>query len=163
MVIVKKAAPGISLRALARFTERARRAAGLRGELNVLLASSRDVRALNRRFRGKDQPTDVLSFPPVPTAAHDLAGDIVICVEIAARNARRFGHDPFQEVKILVLHGALHLAGYDHETDSGRMARQEELLRRQLGLSDALLRRSRASLQAAGPRPSTGGRRRRTR
>ncbi len=163
MVIVKKAAPGISSRALARFTERARRAAGLRGELNVLLASGRDVRALNRRFRGKDKPTDVLSFPPVAAAAHDLAGDIVICVEIAARNARRYGHDPLQEFKILVLHGALHLAGYDHETDSGKMAREEESLRRQLGLTGALIRRSSASSQAVGCRPPTTGRRRRTR
>ncbi len=163
MVIVKKAAPGISSRALARFTERARRAAGLRGELNVVLASSRDMRALNRRFRGKDKPTDVLSFPPLPAAAHDLAGDIVIGTDIAARNARRFGHDPLQEVKILVLHGALHLAGYDHENDSGNMARQEESLRRQLGLSGALIRRSRASAQAVRRRPPASARRRRTR
>jgi probable rRNA maturation factor len=175
MVIIKKAVPGVSEQALARFTQRARQATGLRGKVNVVLTSSRDVRALNRRFRGHDQPTDVLSFPPLPVVAHELAGDIVICAEIAARNARLYQHPPALELKILILHGMLHLAGFDHEVDRGRMARQEERLRRKLGLSDGLIRRTEApkapplssmvhrklrTLSAIGQRPTTNDRRR---
>jgi probable rRNA maturation factor len=151
MVIIRKAAPGISERALAQFTRRARRAAGLRGQVNVVLASSRDLRALNRRFRGKDAPTDVLSFPPMAAVAEKFSGDIVICTEIALRNARLYQHQPAQELKILILHGMLHLAGMDHETDGGRMARKEEVLRRELGLSDGLIRRAAECGVGLGP------------
>jgi probable rRNA maturation factor len=142
MVIIKKAAPGISAPALARFAQRARKAAGLRGQVNVVLTSSRALRALNRRFRGKDKPTDVLSFPSVPVVADRFSGDIVISIEIASRNARLYQHAPAQELKILIVHGMLHLAGYDHESDGGAMARQEERLRRELGLSDGLIGRT---------------------
>ncbi len=155
MVIIRKAAPQISERALARFTERARRAAGLRGQVNVVLTSSRDLRALNRRFRGHDQPTDVLSFPPIPLVAAEFSGDIVISVEIALRHARLYQHAPAVELKILILHGMLHLAGLDHESDRGRMARTEERLRRQLGLSNGLIRR--AQQRGAGLRPEIAG------
>ena len=160
MVIIKKAAPGVSERALTRFIERARKAAGLRGQANLLLTSSRSVRVLNRRFRGMDKPTDVLSFPPVPAVAREFSGDIVISTDIAARNARLYQHAPAQEVKILILHGMLHLAGYDHESDRGQMARKEERLRRELGLSNGLIRRTKA---AADRRPPTVDRRRRIR
>lgn len=142
MVIVRKAAPGTSQVALQRFAQRAREAVGLRGEVNVLLTSSRDLRALNRRFRGKDAPTDVLSFPPIPVVPQKFSGDIVISADIAASNARLYGHDETQELKILILHGMLHLAGHDHETDRGQMARKEERLRRQLGLSNGLISRT---------------------
>jgi probable rRNA maturation factor len=174
MLIIRKAAPGIIQRALAQFTQRARKAAGLRGQVNVVLTSSRDLRALNRRFRGKDQPTDVLSFPPIPIVAEKFSGDIVISTEIALRNARFYRHPPAQELKILILHGILHLAGMDHESDRGRMARREESLRRQLGLSNGLIARSTATRpanhqppttprsrpSAIGHRPSTDSRRR---
>jgi len=142
MIIIRKAAPGISEQALARFAQRARKAAGLRGQVNVVLTSSRDIRALNRRFRGKDKPTDVLSFPPVPVVADTFSGDIVISTDIACRNARLYQHAPAQELKILIVHGMLHLAGYDHESDGGEMARKEERLRRQLGLSNGLIQRT---------------------
>ncbi len=142
MLIVKKAAPGCSSKALSRFAEQAREAVGLRGKVNVLLTSSRDLRALNRRFRGKDQPTDVLSFPAIDIVARHYAGDIVISSEIALRNARRYRHSCAQEVKVLIVHGMLHLAGYDHERDRGRMAREEERLRDQLGLGDGLIMRT---------------------
>jgi probable rRNA maturation factor len=142
MIIIRKAAPGISEPALARFALRARKAAGLRGQVNVVLTSSRDIRALNRRFRGKDEPTDVLSFPPVPVVADACAGDIVISTDIACRNARFYQHALAQELKILIVHGMLHLAGYDHESDRGGMARQEERLRRELGLSNGLIGRT---------------------
>lgn len=142
MIIIRKAAPGVSEQALARFAQRARKAAGLRGQVNVVLTSSRDMRALNRRFRGKDKPTDVLSFPPLPVVAEAFSGDIVISTDIACRNARLYQHAPAQELKILILHGMLHLAGYDHESDGGEMARREERLRRELGLSNGLIRRT---------------------
>ncbi len=158
MVIVKKAAPGISPRLLARFAERARKAAGISGEINVLLTSSRELRALNRRFRGKDRPTDVLSFPAIHAVTKAFAGDIVISTEIATRNARLYQHDASQEVKILILHGMLHLAGYDHESDSGQMARKEERLRRELGVSDGLIRRT-LQVYGSGLRPEHAGRR----
>jgi len=155
VVIIHKPVAGVSAQALARFAQRARRAAGLQGKVNLVLASSREVRALNRRFRGKDKATDVLSFPPVPALTRDFAGDIVISSDLASTNARRYHHAPAQEVKVLVLHGVLHLAGYDHERDAGRMARREERLRRELGLSDGLIRRASA---AAGSRASSRAR-----
>ncbi len=195
MVIIKTAVAGVSGQALARFTERARKAAGLRGRVNVLLASRGEVRGLNRRFRGEDKATDVLSFPPAqlpvskrrrsaghwplttghrpltghwPLSTDPFSGDIVISTSIAARNARAYGHATAQELKILILHGLLHLAGYDHEHDRGRMARREERLRRQLGLSDGLIRRIEAGARspssadvAIDRRPSTVDRRRR--
>lgn len=141
-MIIHKAVAGISREALARFVLRARHAAGLPGKVNVLLASSREVRSLNRRFRGQDKPTDVLSFPPLLPVARDFAGDIAISVDIASQNAGRYGHTPADEVKILILHGVLHLAGYDHETDGGKMARREEQLRTMLELPGGLIRRT---------------------
>lgn len=139
-----KPVEGASERALARFAQKAQRAAGVRGEVSVLVASSRAVRGLNRRFRGVDKPTDVLSFPPLPGLAGRFAGDIVICGEIAARNARCYRHSTAEELKVLILHGMLHLAGYDHEHDRGAMARKEERLRRTLGLRNGLIRRTAA-------------------
>ncbi len=142
MVVLRKKLPGVSEQALSRFLTRAERAVGLSGEVNVLVTSSREVRALNRRYRGKDQPTDVLSFPPVPTVAHDFAGDVAISAEIAAQNSRKLGHAAADEIKILMLHGMIHLAGYDHETDEGQMARKEDRLRRSLGLPGSLIARN---------------------
>ena len=90
----------------------------------MLVTGSSELRSLNRRFRDKDQPTDVLSFPPGPGFVNGLAGDIAISADIAKQNARRLGHSAAQEIKILALHGVLHLVGYDHENDQGAMARQ---------------------------------------
>lgn len=143
MIILKKKLAGASQTALARFLARAQRAAGLRGEVNVLVTSSGEIRDLNRRYRGKDQVTDVLSFPTAGEVRRGFAGDIAICAEVAGRSARQFGHTPADEVKVLLLHGVLHLAGYDHERDNGRMARTEEQLRAQLGLPVTLIRRNR--------------------
>jgi len=100
------------------------------------------MRRLNRRFRGENTATDVLSFPSADGAGS--AGDVAISAEIAARNARHLGHSAADELKILVLHGMLHLAGYDHETDKGEMARKEAHLRRALGLPTALTERASA-------------------
>lgn len=142
LVIFRKRVPGMSEVALAKFLTRACRAVGLRGTVNIAVTSSRELRALNNRFRGKDKPTDVLSFPPVLGFSHDFAGDVAISAEIAAQNARRLGHSPAEEVKILALHGVLHLAGYDHEHDRGRMARKERALRKGLGLPAGLIERN---------------------
>ena len=142
MIIVRKNVVGLSEIALARFVTRASRAARLHGAVNVLLTSNSELRALNSRFRGKNRPTDVLSFPPVFGLGNAFAGDVAISAEMAAHNARRLGHSPAEEVEILVLHGLLHLAGYDHERDHGEMARTEERLRRALHLPAGLIDRS---------------------
>lgn len=144
MVILRKSVAGLREAALERFIARVRRSASLRGTVNVLVTSSRELRGLNRRFRGQDKPTDVLSFPPMPGLVDGLAGDIAISAEIAARNARMLGHAPAQEIKVLVLHGMLHLAGYDHEHDEGEMAKKENALRKALRLPCALIERQTA-------------------
>jgi probable rRNA maturation factor len=142
MVVLRKKLPGVSERALNRFLTRAEQAVGLSGEVNVLITTSREVRALNRRYRGQDKATDVLSFPPLPTVAHDFAGDVAISADIAVQNSRKMGHPTKDEIKILMLHGMIHLAGYDHETDNGEMKRKENRLRRALGLPDSLIARN---------------------
>jgi probable rRNA maturation factor len=127
---------------LTRFVARARRSTKV-GVVNVLVTGSREMRGLNRRFRGKDKPTDVLSFPPMPgLGGGGLAGDIAISAEIAAQNARLLGHSPAEEIKILIVHGLLHLAGYDHEHDNGEMERRENRLRTSLGLPCGLIDRN---------------------
>jgi len=103
---------------------------GVSGELAVVLAGDRTLRSLNARYRGKDKPTDVLSFPG-PGGEGGL-GDVVISLDTAARNARALGRTLPQEVDVLALHGFLHVLGYDHETDDGTMDRLESRLRRKL-------------------------------
>ena len=142
MVILQKRVVDLTKLALDRFAARARRAAGLKGMVNVLVTSSAEMKSLNRRFRGKDKPTDVLSFPAEPGAQKQFAGEIAISAEIAMQNARSLGHSPAEEVKILVLHGILHLRGYDHECDNGQMARREKQLRAKLHLPLGLIERA---------------------
>jgi probable rRNA maturation factor len=142
VVILNNPVAGLTGLALARFLARARRAAGLRGAVNVLVTSDAEMKSLNRRFRGKDKSTDVLSFPAVADANKKFAGDIAISAEIATRNARSLNHDPGVEIKILTLHGILHLCGCDHERDRGEMARSEQKLRRELGLPVGLIERA---------------------
>jgi probable rRNA maturation factor len=142
VVIFQKRVADLTELALNRFVARARRAAGLRGLVNVLLTSSAEMKSLNRRFRGKDKPTDVLSFPAEPAAQKRFAGEIAISAEMAAQNAWTLRHSPAEEVKILVLHGVLHLRGYDHECDNGQMAKREEQLRAQLHLPLGLIERT---------------------
>ncbi len=100
------------------------------------------MKSLNRRFRGNDKPTDVLSFPAEPDVRKQLAGEIAISAEIAIKNARELGHLPGDEIKILVLHGVLHLCGYDHECDNGQMAKREIQLRSKLHLPLGLIERT---------------------
>jgi probable rRNA maturation factor len=108
------------------------------GELGIALVSDARMRVLNRSYRGKDYATDVLSF------ASDGLGDIVIATGVATRQARAHGHSYQTELRVLALHGLLHLLGYDHESrgDRGRMARAEARLRRKGGLGAGLIARS---------------------
>jgi probable rRNA maturation factor len=140
VVVLRKRVSGLSESQLSRFVTRASRAVHLQGALNVLVTSSQELRALNRRFRKQDKTTDVLSFPPM--FDQGFAGDIAISADMAARNAKQLGHAAADEVKILVLHGVLHLAGYDHESDDGKMARLERRLRKTLSLPLGLIERT---------------------
>jgi probable rRNA maturation factor len=159
MVIFHKRVAGANQESLDRFLVRAKRAVGLRGALTVLVTSNRELRALNGRFRGQDEPTDVLSFPAEMVAKRRFSGEVAISAEIAARNARRLGHSTAEEVKILTLHGILHLAGYDHEADQGEMARREMDLRKKLGLPVGLIERTErtppASVSPTGKPPAS--------
>lgn len=109
----------------------------------MLVTTDAVMRSLNVKFRGKDKATDVLSFPANQDEGRQpFAGELAISAPIALRNARLLGHSPAEEVKILVLHGILHLAGYDHERDNGAMARREANLRRTLRLPVSLIERN---------------------
>jgi probable rRNA maturation factor len=138
-----------------------------RGLVSVAIVSDAQIQRLNRRFRGVDKPTDVLSFPSagrpfqgrrdaglkgpryveprVPSPEPRVLGDIVIARGVARRQAREAGHSELTEWRVLALHGLLHLMGYDHERDAGRMRRVERRLRRKGGLREGLIDR-------AGPR-----------
>ncbi|MGH9475367.1 MAG: rRNA maturation RNase YbeY [Terriglobales bacterium] len=122
-----------------RFLAVARPATGLRAPVAVRLMDDAAIRRLNCQFRFHNHATDVLSFPS-STSGH--AGDIAISVETAARQARACGHDLDTELRILLLHALLHLAGMDHESDHGEMRARERLLRRRFGLPTGLLERT---------------------
>ena len=145
------AGAGLSQPGFGRFLKRAEAAVGLEGEVHVLLADDATLRRLNRTFLGNDKATDVLSFPAAATTVFfgdpegpRLAGDLAISLETAARQATRFGHSLRDEVRVLLLHGLLHLAGFDHERDSGEMAAREVELRQKLGLPAGLIARASA-------------------
>jgi len=110
-----------------------------RGAMTVAIVSDARVRALNRKFRKKDSATDVLSFPADEPG---YLGDVVISSGVAARQAHLAGHSLATELRVLALHGLLHLLGYDHERDDGRMARLERRLRRMGGLHEGLIERA---------------------
>lgn len=137
----RNALPG--KRTLERFLTEACAAVRLQGQVSVLLTNDETIRALNKRFRKKNKATDVLSFPAAD-AGMGIAGDLAISFETAAAQAENFGHPLREEVKILLLHGLLHLAGYDHETDAGQMERREAALRKQFGLPLGLIQRATA-------------------
>ncbi|MFZ0819838.1 MAG: rRNA maturation RNase YbeY [Candidatus Acidiferrales bacterium] len=129
---------------LERFEARVRHALALGGrELTVCFVDDREIARLNKKFRGKAKPTDVLSFPATgngdssfPLAHHrNYLGDIAISPETARRNANRDGIALDRELRVLILHGVLHLTGHDHEKDNGEMERKEMRLRRKLGIA----------------------------
>lgn len=134
-----------------------------RGTVTIALVTDREINRLNRQFRGKDAPTDVLSFPVArPLKGRqsaglkgprdeslkgardeaDVLGEIAIALGVARRQARERGHSEAVEWRVLALHGLLHLLGYDHETDDGRMQRVERRLRRKGGLREGLIERA---------------------
>ena len=116
----------------AKFADKALDAIGNHGSsATIAFVSDRSIRDLNRRFRNVDKPTDVLSFP---TGEETNLGDIAISVETAAAQAKENGLTFDNEISQLILHGLLHLAGYDHETDNGEMNRLELRLRKKLGI-----------------------------
>jgi probable rRNA maturation factor len=143
----------LSTSGLTRFLNRARLAVGVRGEVEVLLTSDRAIRRLNRDFRGKDKATDVLSFPAPSEISGLHAGDLAISLETANRQAETYGHTLRDEVRVLLLHGLLHLSGADHETDDGDMAAREAVLRRELRLPSTLIERTEGSAKTAGKAP----------
>jgi probable rRNA maturation factor len=130
-----------STRTLARFLREAQAAVRLKGQVCVLLTTDAKMRRLNRQFRGKNKPTDVLSFPASGAVRSETAGDLSISVGAARRAAAELGHSLAAEIKVLMLHGLLHLAGFDHESDSGEMARREIRLRARLRLPVGLIER----------------------
>jgi probable rRNA maturation factor len=159
MVVNRQRRVPVAIDSLQRFAERARRELRFAdGAVTVCLVSDAAIARLNRRYRGKPGPTDVLSFPSeahIPSSngrsagaphagfargdfwrhgAPRYAGDIAISPSAARRNARRLARTLPDELRVLILHGMLHLAGYDHETDRGEMDRIERRLRRRLGL-----------------------------
>ncbi len=167
----KRASPGVAAkrsavrrpdrlptqRTLARFLARAQTAVKLRGHVSVLLTTDETMRDLNRRFRSKNKPTDVLSFPAAPLQnakpVERVAGDLAISVPTARLQAAEHGHALTCELEILILHGLLHLAGYDHENDAGQMHRRERNLRAGLGLPMGLIERA----ASTGPRVRRAG------
>jgi len=136
---------------LARYLREAQAVVGLKGEVSVLLTTDEGIRGLNRRFRKKNKATDVLSFPA--EAGFGVAGDLAISVDTASRQAEEQGHRLSVELRVLMLHGLLHLAGFDHEVDAGEMARKERRLRTKLGLPLGLIER--ADREIAAPRRKT--------
>jgi len=137
--VVERGRRSASAKGLGRWLERiAPRSA--RGTATIAILPDGEVKALNRRYRHINRATDVLSFPS--GTGTDLLGDIVIARGIARKQAKNMGHSLRVEFRVLTLHGLLHLLGYDHEVDGGRMARTEARLRRKAGLPSGLIARS---------------------
>jgi len=154
VILERRKTKNLSRLALARFANQAQRAARLSGEVNILLTGDAEMQRLNSQFRHHDTPTDVLSFPaerlqperrPLPRtrrAETAAGGDIAISLQTARLQAAAAGHDLLTEVKVLILHGMLHLAGHDHETDRGQMRRLEQKLRAEFHLNAGLIERT---------------------
>jgi len=139
-------------RELSRFLVQACERVRVEGEVTVLITSNERMQELNRAFRRKNKPTDVLSFPaapPVVPGGEVSGGDLAISFEMARAQAESLGHTLAAEVQILMLHGLLHLSGMDHEQDSGQMARLENKLRREFGLPVGLIQRTVKPARAA--------------
>lgn len=130
-------------RELGRFVRKVCEAIPLAGKTSILLTTDTAIQVLNRKFRRKNKPTDVLSFPSEDAAAGSAyAGDLAISIETAARQAAEHGHSLLLEVQVLLLHGLLHLAGHDHEQDTGQMLQREQTLRQQFALPLGLIQRA---------------------
>jgi probable rRNA maturation factor len=122
-----------------------------RGTVTVAVVPDGRVRSLNRQYRKQDRPTDVLSFPADEPGQ---LGDVVIAQGVARRQALAAGHSLSIELRVLALHGLLHLLGYDHETDEGQMRRIEKRLRRAGGLREGLIERGHSRARRGSGRPA---------
>jgi probable rRNA maturation factor len=126
-------------RAIELFARKLQRELAKGRPFDVLITGDAELQRLNREYRGKDYATDVLSFPQDPQAS--VLGDLAISAARARAQAREFGHSTEDEIRILILHGVLHLTGMDHESDSGAMARSEKRWRARLNLPNSLIER----------------------
>ena len=157
MILNRQRAVRVAQRPLGLFLERVRRELGIsEADVTVCLVSDAEIARMNQAFRKKKGPTDVLSFPTIErrrpailrkprslriqhkspeSRVPSFLGDIAIAPSVARRNAKKLGRTLPSELQILILHGVLHLLGYDHETDRGQMDRIEARLRRKLGLT----------------------------
>ncbi|MBI5282843.1 MAG: rRNA maturation RNase YbeY [Candidatus Solibacter usitatus] len=141
LIIFRKGSAGLDRKGLRLLARRISEEVAGGRSFCCMVASDQQLRRLNRQFRGADHATDVLSFPaPSPDGG---LGDIAISGERALEQAASFGHDASAETAILLLHGVLHLLGYDHEADKGRMRRAEAKWRKALGLPAGLIERVR--------------------
>jgi probable rRNA maturation factor len=142
-VIFRRIPPDVPQRAVERFARKLQDEVARGRAFECLITGDAELRRLNLRFRGKDEATDVLSFPSgTGLAAGSPLGSIAISLRRARAQARAFGHSTEDEIRILMLHGILHLTGLDHETDAGRMARVEKSWRARLGLPASLIERA---------------------
>ena len=133
MVVFEHPARSVLRRPLQAFLASAQASLRLPDEVTCLITSDRELRRLNKQFLGKDYATDVLSFPPA---------DMAISYDRAKEQARDCGHSVDEEIRVLILHGLLHLSGMDHEADQGEMARVEKRWRKKLGLPVGLIERA---------------------
>jgi probable rRNA maturation factor len=142
-VTFRRTAADIRPRGIALFARKLEREVAKGRLFDTLITGDAELRKLNREFRGKDYATDVLSFPSgaAEPGGRPHIGDLAISMARARAQAREFGHTTEQEIRILMLHGLLHLLGMDHEADGGRMARAEKRWRRELGLPNGLIER----------------------
>jgi probable rRNA maturation factor len=141
-ILYRRAGRGLPKRELRAFADQLRDTLTGGRSFTCMITDDRELARLNRMFLGNDYPTDVLSFPaegPGPI------GELAISVERARQQAEEHGHSPADEIRILMLHGVLHLLGMNHENDRGAMARTEKRWRREFGLPVGLIERSRSS------------------
>jgi len=147
-LLFQVATPGVSRRALRAFVKRLQAEVAGGRAFGCLIAGDGELRRLNQRFRKRDYPTDVLSFPQEARQAgglsYDWGGEIAISFDAAGRQAAEHGHSIETEIEILILHGLLHLLGMDHETDRGQMSTAERKWRIHLRLDAGLIERARA-------------------
>ena len=141
-LVFHSATPNLSRARARAFAKRLQQELAGGRPFTCLIARDAELQRLNREFRGKDYPTDVLSFPSRQTLG--FLGDVAISFDHARRQAAEYGHEVGQEIEILMLHGVLHLLGMDHEKDRGRMARAENKWRAALGLPRGLIERVKA-------------------
>lgn len=146
IVLLRRVPAGVSRSALERFAHLLQDSVAGGAAFECLITGDAELRRLNQEFRGKDYATDVLSFPthPDPAAPTPFLGSLAISAQRASAQARDHGHGLDQELRILMLHGLLHLLGMDHERDRGKMARAEARWRVRLGLPAGLIERARA-------------------